>query len=134
MNLRDLTRALSERFDPNDSWDAPEDNEGYYGQEVGGVSGFYHQLAGTHEPIDVEGIGRFTKVEYDTPYNEMGDIDAVLVFKYEPKVEQPTLFEGNGVVYYRTTGDLDSWQGGYFNEHLVEVKPVEVTKIEWVKA
>lgn len=138
MNAKDLMRAIQAEFPVRDSWEGEVPFRGYDGGYCGekgeGHHEFLHNLLGSTAPVEVTGLGTFTKVTSDEDYNESGDIDLSLVFKFKPAVPQETLFDDYSEKTFRITANLDSWLGGPWNEDLHEVKQVEKTIIVWERA
>ena len=140
MSGRQLEDALIETLG-----EGQEQGYEYYG-DYEAIDAFWHLLAGTqtlHDPsakwssgqiksvptamtvvkdgtIDVSGLGRFTRVEKNSLYNESGDLDEELVFEFNGR-------------HFQKNGALDSWEGGLWDGGLFEVKPVEVKVTEWQK-
>lgn len=136
MTARQLETALEEVLGENE-----EDGGDYY-SDYSGLNGFYHRLAGTYdssaysaEKVDdeekytisdshglvltVPALGVFEAVEKNTEYEaETGDADVKVVFKFNGR-------------YFQKQGNLDSYEGGYFDGRLTEVKPVERLVTFW---
>lgn len=137
LTAHELEKKLEELLGENE-----EDYGDYYG-DYSGLNGFYHKLAGTYdsgtyaekvdetpkyaESVDDKGnvvltvpnLGYFTAVDKKTEYEAMtGDADVNVVFKFDGK-------------FYQKQGNLDSYEGGYFDGRLTEVKPVERTVTFW---
>ena len=134
MSPKELVNRLKQEFDPDDSWEGRLEPYYSYGDTDGGAGGFFHQLFNykVGQSTTVKGIGVFTTVETESKWTESGDIDAILVFKLKPEVEQPELFTDYEEAHYRVKGQLDSWAGGPWDLHSLErVKPVEKTVTVW---
>lgn len=123
-----------------------KEGSGYYDyyDEYAGLNLFYHVLAGTgshliapndempfelssHSPYTIKlAFGTFERIEKTEKYDESGDLDEELVFKF-------SYVDGSDPVYYRKYGALDSWEGGVWDGGLEEVKQVEKTIKVWEK-
>lgn len=105
--------------------DYDDDRGGGYGI-YSGADAFFHTLADTPgsqstsdkftsvnagQDIDVPGLGRFHRVDVKSDYDEEGDLDCVLTFKFADR-------------YFQKIAYLDSWSGGTWGQYgLKEVKP-----------
>ena len=122
MNPREINQAIIDKFGSMDETGYP----GAYWGASNGANEFWRDLSRAEQPVHVEGVGTFVKVEYNAPYDECGDIQAELIFSFaEP--------QGIGT-YYRITGYLDSWEGGNWDGGIERVKPVPVQTIKWESA
>lgn len=120
--------------------DSGPDTECY--SDYTGLNGFYHVLAGTYnngyskkvdeEPlykvntdedgrvvITIPGLGDFVAIEHSVEFMaKTGDADSNIVFALNNR-------------YFRKQGYLDSYEGGYWDGRLEEVRPVDRTVTFW---
>lgn len=116
MTGRELREQLTNIFGEGE--EIPGDRD-YWGNSTG-INEFFRNLS-HGSLITVANLGDFENVEYFSPYNESGDIDAELIFKFDNR-------------YWKVSGYLDSWEGGCWDSGPVEVFPQAKTIREWVTA